>query len=193
MPSPLEFFENYRERCAWAYKRVTGQTSNQLPLPITNRLDIMEDRLEAMEPLDFDRNVPEDIRRATLELKADRRLTIRQADKGSCLVVLDTSDYIREGMEHLTDAKIYKRVDHNKTEEVAHKANWICRHYSTTSVLTAAKSSKLTNTISEVRTQQLYFLRKVHRSPTKLDPLCPAPVDPQRSCLAICVQCCLPI
>ena len=120
------------------------------------------------EPLDFDRNVPEDIRRATLELKADRRLTIRQADKGSCLVVLDTSDYIREGMEHLTDAKIYKRVDHNKT---AHKANWICRHYSITSVLTAAKSSKLTNTISEVRTQQLYFLRKVHRSPHKIRPI----------------------
>ena len=37
--------------------------------------------------------------------------------------------------------------------------------------MTAAKSARLTNTISEVRTQQLYFLRKVHRSPHKIKPI----------------------
>ena len=171
VPSPLEFFENFKQRCIWAYRRVTGQSGGQPPPSISSRLDIMEDRLEAMELLDFDKNIPEDIRRATLHLKRDKNLTIRQADKGSCLVVQDTSDYIKEGLEHLEDTRIYKKVDHNRTEEVTHKANWICRHYSSTKVLSATKSSHLSTKISDVRTQQLYFLRKVHKNPHKIRPI----------------------
>ena len=171
VPSPLEFFQNYKIRCAWAYKRITGHTSNQMPIPIQTRLDIMEDDLEDLQNFDSDSNIPRNIRAATLELKRDKSLTIRQADKGSCLVVMDTEQYISEGMEHLQDAKTYKRVDHDKTAEVAHKANWICRHYSTTSILTKNKSSRLSNNIPEIRTQQMYFLKKIHKNPYKLRPI----------------------
>ena len=104
-------------------------------------------------------------------MKRDKTLTIRQADKGTCLVVMDTQDYVREGLEHLSDPKIYKEVDHNKTVEVAHKANWICRHYASTTILSKTKATNLSNKVSEVRDQQIYFLRKVHKTPNTIRPI----------------------
>ena len=40
-----------------------------------------------------------------------------------------------------------------------------------TNVYTATKAAKLTTNISQVRTQQLYFLRKVHKSPHSIRPI----------------------
>ena len=100
--SPLEFFESFRDRCTWAFRRITGQS---MPATISNRLDTMEERLSALQPLNFDSNIPADVREAISQLKGNRELTIRQADKGSCLVVMNTSDYLREGYQHLQDKK----------------------------------------------------------------------------------------
>ena len=46
-------------------------------------------------------------------------LTIKKADKGSCIVVEDTSTYIRNGLAHLQDTTIYWRLLGNPTEHMS--------------------------------------------------------------------------
>ena len=41
-------------------------------------------------------------------LQKDHSITARQADKSFCVVVMDTSQYIREGLTHLNDEIVYE-------------------------------------------------------------------------------------
>ena len=59
----------------------------------------------------------------------------------------------------------------DKTSEVVHMANWAIRHGVSTNVLSATKASRLTTDITSVRTQHLYFLKKVHKSPHSIRPI----------------------
>ena len=51
-------------------------------------------------------------------------LTIKKADKGSCIVVEDTTNYIDNGLSHLQDASIYRQLLGDPTE---HKSESISR------------------------------------------------------------------
>ena len=43
-------------------------------------------------------------------LVEDRRIIIKPADKGSCIVVWDQADYLAEAENHLSDSSTYKKV-----------------------------------------------------------------------------------
>ena len=86
-------------------------------------------------------------------------------------MVMNTCDYISEGLQHLADESIYRRVDHDRTTEVAHKSNWAARHHQATGTLSKVLCGKLTNDLEQVRTQELYFLKEVHKNPHKIRPI----------------------
>ena len=84
---------------------------------------------------------------------------------------MDKSTYISEGYHHLFDETTYRQTDRDKTAQVAHKANWAVRHHKDVGQLTSYMCNKLTNDLTAVRTQELYFLRKVHKHPHRIRPI----------------------
>ena len=67
-PDLLEFFEKFKERCGWAFKRVTGGTIPTLPQPMLERLEKMRARLGDIDHADCPSNVSLDVRKAIHQL-----------------------------------------------------------------------------------------------------------------------------
>ncbi|CAN7948048.1 unnamed protein product [Ixodes hexagonus] len=95
-------------------------------------------------------------------LSARKEITIKPADKGGAIVVLNTADYIKEGCRQLSDRRFYSSLDGNPTTE----------H---TKIVTAALSElvereKITLELSKLLRQlqplpgRFYMLPKIHKS-----------------------------
>ena len=48
---------------------------------------------------------------AMRSLADDRSIVVKKADKGSCIVVWDRNDYLREGEKQLKDQNVHRKVD----------------------------------------------------------------------------------
>ena len=178
IPDPTEFFERFEQKCTWVYTKFTGAPNTHLPAPMQARLDMMKGKLENIQPRSFASNASQEVRQAIEELRRNRDITIREADKGSCIVLLDTSQYIEEGYNHLADKTIYQELDHDRTLEVAHKANWAIRHHQQFGALNPVQEVNLYTQPNGTRTQEMYFLRKVHKTPHKIRPIVSCSSDP---------------
>ena len=62
-------------------------------------------------------NLSREERAGLNELKNNRELMIKKADKGSAIVVMNTSDYIIEAERQLSNSKAYKRLTEDPTEQ----------------------------------------------------------------------------
>lgn len=72
-------------------------------------------RQRLMEP--HAKNVSVEEKEALASLSRDSHITIKQADKGGAVVILDTQDYIAEGRRQLSDPRFYHTSDHDLTPE----------------------------------------------------------------------------
>ena len=112
-------------------------------------------------------------------LKRNKDFTIKKADKGSCIVVEDTSNYIDNGIAHLQDTTIYRKLIGNPTQHMSesigrfiddlHSQNYIDKH--THSFLKPPGTP---------RTQKMYLLKKVHKNPHGIRPIvsgCSGPTE----------------
>ena len=63
-------------------------------------------------------NLGTDERAALKNLKADRSIVIKEADKGSGVVVWDKEDYILEAINQLGDSNVYLKLDNNPSEHL---------------------------------------------------------------------------
>ena len=145
---------------------------------LDQRLELMKSRLSNIRHKDFPPNIRDEVRAAIQELANNNSLVIRQADKGSCTVIMDLSQYLSEGYQHLSDPTTYKQCSHDRTKEVAHKANWAIKHHTEVGTLTRYQRGQLLTEVDTVRVQQLYFLRKVHKDPHKIRPIVSASSGP---------------
>jgi hypothetical protein len=57
------------------------------------------------------------------QLKENPLITIKKADKGSAVVIMNTTDYLREGYKQLNDQTFYQKLDHDPTKAIATKIN----------------------------------------------------------------------
>lgn len=62
-------------------------------------------------------NVSKEEKDALYGLSKDPHITIKQADKGGAVVILDTQDYIAEAQRQLSDPRFYCTSDHDLTPE----------------------------------------------------------------------------
>jgi hypothetical protein len=62
-------------------------------------------------------NLSREERAGLNELKYNQELMIKKADKGSAIVVMNTSDYITETERQLSNSKAYKRLTEDPTEQ----------------------------------------------------------------------------
>ena len=131
----------------------------------------MKDRLEDMEPRSLASNIPQELRQAIEELRRNKSITIREADKGCSIVLQDTSYYISEGYQHLADTTTYSELDHDRTVEVAQKANWALNHHQRIGTLSNVQEANFYTQPSGTRTQEMYFLKKVHKTPHRIRPI----------------------
>ena len=63
-------------------------------------------------------NLTRNERLALKELTSNNDIIINKADKGSTIVVRNKKDYIREGLEHLSDSNTYLKLDCDRTDQV---------------------------------------------------------------------------
>ena len=104
------------------------------------------------------------------ELALDHSLVIKKADKGSCLVIEDRLDYIKDGETHLADANIYQEIPHDYTESIVVSINKIVRTAHGKGHLSHQMKDYLIKEPTEVRTQQLYFLKKYTKTQCQFVP-----------------------
>ena len=177
-PDILEFFDLFQQRCQWAFKRITGGTIPTLPKVMEDRLALMREKLSSLEHVDFPSNISINVRRSIQQLQNNKNIVIRQADKGSCIVLEDKTDYIKAGNDHLANTDIYIKSDIDRTVEIAHKANWAVTHHHNLGIINSYQKGQLLTDANTVRTQRMYFLKKVHKDPYSLRPIVSASSGP---------------
>ena len=101
---------------------------------------------------------------------------INKADKGSCIVIEDTHTYIKNGREHLANDKIYEPLDTDYTKTLTKRINETVNNSS----LDTTMKNYLKLDEDKVRTQTMYFLKKIHKTPMGIRPIvsgCSGPTE----------------
>ena len=153
----------FRQKSSW--QAPTAHT--QLESFLTNLRDNVTEKLPNIR---YTRNnlTPTE-RKALTELSKNKTLIIKNADKGSKIVIENTEDYIQTGIEHLENTSIYEKLVSDPTFQLSddiqnfvdtlHQGGFIDEH--THSFLK----------VEEPRTQQMYFLKKLHKTPIAVRPI----------------------
>ncbi len=109
---------------------------------------------------------------ALRELATDDSLVIKNADKGSGIVVEDRENYIKDGLQHLSDEDIYEKTDSDPTLPLAEGINeYVIRMHSKGIIDDTTKNYLTFKENNMPRTQQLYFLKKIHKNPIAVRPI----------------------
>ena len=88
-------------------------------------------------------------------------IVIKQADKGGSTVILNRTDYVKEGTRQLADTSFYQRLTSDQTEPNNLRINSTLNSMLTRDEITPSLYKKLCT--NEARTPQLYFLPKIHK------------------------------
>ena len=107
-------------------------------------------------------NITQAEREALKSLSKDQSITIKPADKGGAIVVMDTVDYIKEANRQLSEESVYQQLQSAPTDQF----NQQVEQYLTGMV----ENGDITEGIKKIlisnkpRTPHIYFLPKVHKN-----------------------------
>ena len=105
-------------------------------------------------------NLSQQERIALKELKMMHHVTIKPADKGSAVVLQNTTDYIAEGLRQLRDAKFYRETPVDLTEvHVAQITSVVVEMFNNKEISKKCKEYLLNYDIKSAR---FYTLPKIH-------------------------------
>ena len=155
----------------------TSSNNPELPKPRDQKVisllqnleeDIKQNILnEEQEPGD---NITRAERIALENLALNEDLIINKADKGSTVVVQNKTDYVAEGLKHLCDPSIYRKLTHNTTPETKDKINELITKLDNSKLMPWQMTS-FCRPPPQHRTAQLYFLKKIHKNPMGIRPI----------------------
>ena len=99
--------------------------------PVRNRELAIEAYVEALERdilahdfgTPYQRNLTREEQQALQDLRTYDDIIIKQADKGSAVVVMDKEAYLQEAMRQLTDKEIYQPLPKDPTSAMIKKVN----------------------------------------------------------------------
>lgn len=107
--------------------------------------------------------------RALGELKKNKDIVIKKADKGSSLVIMDRDNYVREGVRQLTMADHYKPCDSEKFTQSIIDIDKHLKHMHKLGEISKDTYEFLTPKLNiDVRIPHMYHLPKLHK-PRKND------------------------
>ena len=100
----------FKDKSTWVPENTPTMIDSMISV---NELNLVKTKLHAPRR----QNLSKKEKLAIKELAGNREIVIKKADKGSCVVIMNTTDYINEGHRQLSDSKFYKRVDGDLTIE----------------------------------------------------------------------------
>ena len=115
-------------------------------------------------------NLTTEERQALTFLKNNQQIIIKTADKGSGIVLENKSDYIHNGLKHLSNRKIYLPLPADPTSSIANEINHSIEALHEAGYLDDTTKEFLTLP-EQVRTQRIYFLKKIHKNPFGIRPI----------------------
>lgn len=164
----------FRKKSAWE------------PPPASSAIEAYLQRTKAqistISPLTVHPNLSKTEMKALKSLARDHTLVIKNADKGSGIVVEDTDKYIADGLDHLSDKKIYSKIDHDPTQALAQAITKHAHQLHQKGIIDFITKDHISPTKlgENLRTQQLYFLKKIHKNPIAVRPIgsgCSGPTE----------------
>ena len=126
-------------------------------------LDAFFDKLgniDLKENKNVKNNLSHEQQKALEELKNNSEIVIKEADKGSAIVIMDREYYKEKIQTMLEDPQSYRPIDKNIDKKTMSKISELCEKNNT--VLTKKEVEFLTN--FSPRTSNLYGLPKIHKS-----------------------------
>ena len=124
-------------------------------------LSSLEEKLMKVEvPKDKFNNLTKSERKALCDLKSDKSIVIKSADKGSAVVVWDREDYIKEAEKQLEDEQVYEEVS-NDAAPLLKAINEIIVKIRKQGDLKRDKLDYFT--VKDPKFARFYFLPKIHK------------------------------
>ena len=110
------FFRNTADREPHMFQRKSTWVPPVAFREIEEYLDSVRESLTKLRPIKYTNNLSK-VERCTLKgLVLDNDLVIKSADKGSGIVAEDRSNYIKDGLAHLSDENIYRKIASDPTK-----------------------------------------------------------------------------
>ena len=107
-------------------------------------------------------NLTRSERAANKQLFDNKEIIIKRADKGSAVVIQNTTDYIKEAEKQLSDTKFYLAQNQDLTETHSQQVNQILTEMLQTDEIDKSCFEYLSN--SNPRTPRFYTLPKIHKN-----------------------------
>ena len=106
-------------------------------------------------------NITPEENNSLINLTKNPEITIKKADKGSAVVVMDTKRYIAEAMRQLTDENFYVEVDRDLTTEFAEDTVELATKMFNNEEIPESVYKYLIG--ADFKTPQFYLLPKIHK------------------------------
>jgi peptide-methionine (R)-S-oxide reductase len=114
-----------------------------------------------------------------LSLTNNKDITIKRADKGGSVVIMNTQDYIDTALTHLNQPNVYQPHDTDPTQDIADRLNSFILQLTNTGHLKHVIAKYIQPKLPP-RTPLFYFLPKIHKPNNPPRPIisgCDAPTD----------------
>ena len=95
------------------------------------------------------------------ELSKNPEIVIKKADKGSAVVIMNTTDYLREGYRQLSDPNFYQKLREDPTERVSAKIADTLTEMKSLNLITEKNLDYLN--MSNTSEGLFYLLPKIHK------------------------------
>ena len=115
-------------------------------------------------------NLTREEHKALHNLSKNPDITIKMADKGSKIVVQDTSEYIQSGIDHLSDTSIYCKLNSDPTQQIHGEIQSFIESIYQQGYIDTTTYNYLKQD-DPPRTQLIYFLKKLHKNPIAVRPI----------------------
>ncbi len=102
-------------------------------------------------------------RNALYSLQSNADLTMKKADNGSAVVLMDTDNYIQEAERQLGDTNFYVKTESYMTEQHILKIGNILKEIFDKLEIDIDTNVHLLPEMSKNRTAKFYFLPKIHK------------------------------
>lgn len=111
-------------------------------------------------------NLTEDENQALTELKQNKHIVIKPADKGSAVVILSREQYIFEAMRQLEDTHYYRKLDSPIYLHTVPMVQHVVDRLYSKKLINARQKQYLRGEV-EPRIRRFYILPKIHKDPDK--------------------------
>ena len=111
---------------------------------------------------------------ALRELRNNKNIIIKPADKGGAIVLMDKEKYMQVGLRQLTNPKYYREIPHTRGPETCIEINSVVRRLYNKGIIDDKQYAFLKATPPE-KPRPFYLLPKVHKARGKW----PGPLQPE--------------